>query len=75
MKRSEVVDKLQEYLLNNIEEIGKTKGYNLAARELLDLIEEEGMLPPMILGKNNRPKIKRDPYVDFTIREWEKEDE
>jgi hypothetical protein len=86
MKRSEMVKKIAKYILNEIEQEYMIEGNeNVISSELLDLIEEAGMLPP--LSKSKEKELWDDIYkhndanpvlyadcMDYYF-DWEPEDE
>ena len=80
MKRSEMVEKIYQELIlwtnsySKYKEIASPLKKELAGL-LLNAIEEAGMLPPMQLKENGRPKEQTIPFVDYCIRQWEPEDE
>jgi hypothetical protein len=71
MKRSIVINKLREYLLNNHTNLGTRTGYYIGATEILKLIEELGMLPPRV--ESAYKKWGFNPYDENNY--WEPEDE
>lgn len=90
MKRSELVTRIEEYLLHtqhlNIP-CSLGSDFNAAANELVALIEQAGMLPPGYMKPIEFFEGKQYPLIpgDFKneegiwctpgIREWESEDE
>lgn len=67
MKRSEIVDKVYNYLNEQYDSFHEVKHKHIA-NQLVELIEGCGMLPPVINPDKEHPNTKY-------IYRWEKEDE
>ena len=71
MKRSEMLEVIE---VNISETKDQLNSYQLAER-ILKRILQLGMLPPMQMSKNGKPKESFIPFVDYCIRQWESEDD
>lgn len=52
MKRSEMVDKIFEYLKSQTGEYNEVEIYVSTAEDILKLIEKEGMQPPLVTSEH-----------------------
>ncbi len=78
MKRSDLISKLENYFKDSLYDSGMGKENWILAEEVLDLIENVGMLPP-------ETKATPEDFVnigfdqeflddhDFTVNRWEEE--
>lgn len=77
MKRSEMLNELRNFILDRI---GINDSYfsEKDTKELLDMIEDQGMLPPKIENVDclsNNGYLSLEAAFERGLHQWEKEDE
>lgn len=73
MKRSEMISKLSEFHDDNINMIGRGVSVIDYYDMLLDLIESEGMLPPLSKNRIELPDEHTQEYYEAKAYVWEEE--
>lgn len=68
MKRSELLDKLEDYFSESLYDSGIGKSNWTLAEEVLDIVEKVGMLPPVPAGEEEQWEqffYQGDMYLDW----------